>query len=106
MLSRLFNPPLAPFPRTCPEFQPPDGNLQISVAGQLTLRDVSIQNARWILRERLFLVLAAIALCFAGLLILIVGAKYFIDGIALIVEVLGVPPLVIGMTLVANSSLA
>ncbi len=45
--------------------------------------------------------LVAIVLCFAGLVLLIIGAKYFIDGIALIAEALGVPPLIIGMTLVA-----
>jgi cation:H+ antiporter len=47
------------------------------------------------------MVLVATTLCLAGLILLIVDAKYFIDGIALIAEVLGVPPLIIGMTLVA-----
>jgi cation:H+ antiporter len=37
----------------------------------------------------------------AGLALLLISAKYFVDGIARIAAVLGVPPLVIGMTLVA-----
>jgi cation:H+ antiporter len=46
-------------------------------------------------------VLLAIVLCVAGLAVLIAGARYFIDGIALMAEALGVPPLVVGMTVVA-----
>jgi cation:H+ antiporter len=46
-------------------------------------------------------VLVAIGLAITGLTLLILGAKYFIDGIALIAKALGVPPLIIGMTLVA-----
>ena len=45
--------------------------------------------------------LVATALCLAGLAILIIGAKYFIDGIALIAKAFGVHPLIVGMTLVA-----
>lgn len=45
--------------------------------------------------------LLPLALLAAGLAVLLVGAKYFVDGIAAIAEALGVPPLVIGMTLVA-----
>ena len=37
----------------------------------------------------------------AGLAVLLISAKYFVDGIARIAAVFGVPPLVIGMTLVA-----
>lgn len=37
----------------------------------------------------------------AGLALLLISAKYFVDGIARIAGALGVPPLVIGMTLVA-----
>jgi len=45
--------------------------------------------------------LHAIAFCIAGLTVLIIGAKYFIDGVALVAEAFGVPPLIVGMTLVA-----
>ncbi len=42
-----------------------------------------------------------LAALLAGLALLLISAKYFVDGIARIAAVLGVPPLVIGMTLVA-----
>lgn len=37
----------------------------------------------------------------AGLAVLLVGAKYFVEGIARLAEVLGVSPLIVGMTVVA-----
>ncbi|MBL8227102.1 MAG: calcium/sodium antiporter [Bryobacterales bacterium] len=45
--------------------------------------------------------LLASGLLAAGLALLLAGAKYFVDGIAALAEALGVPPLIIGMTLVA-----
>lgn len=45
--------------------------------------------------------LTALALFVAGLAILLTGAKYFVDGVAAIAEAIGVPPIIIGMTLVA-----
>ena len=36
-----------------------------------------------------------------GLAVLLTGAKYFVDGIAALAEALGVPPLIVGMTVVA-----
>lgn len=43
----------------------------------------------------------AFILLAAGLVVLLTGAKYFVDGIAALAEWFGVPPLIVGMTLVA-----
>lgn len=43
----------------------------------------------------------AIGLLTAGLAILLIGAKYFVEGIATLAEALGVSPLIVGMTVVA-----
>lgn len=40
--------------------------------------------------------LTAFALCLAGLCVLMLGARYFIDEIALIAEAFGVPPVIVG----------
>jgi cation:H+ antiporter len=45
--------------------------------------------------------LPALALFALSLAVLLVGAKYFIDGLAVLAEAAGVPPLIIGMTVVA-----
>ena len=45
--------------------------------------------------------LFAFGLLAAGLAVLLIGAKYFVDGIAAIAEALGAPPLIVGMTVVA-----
>jgi cation:H+ antiporter len=45
--------------------------------------------------------LFAFAVLALGLAVLLVSANYFVEGIAAIASILGVPPLVIGMTLVA-----